>query len=259
MGDDYPDPRPPEPLYATSAAGVAMVSVAGPMMKGYSKYAECDTLRVREAVRAATASNDVRAILLVFDSPGGSVAGTQELADDVMAARQVKPVHAFADDCCCSAAYWVASQAERLTINSLGIAGSIGVFCVLEDTSQAAEMAGVKVHVISTGGMKGAAVDGTPITPAILADFQRLIDGTNAHFLAAVSRGRAPLTGDVLQAVATGQVWLGAEAVTLGLADAVGTMQQAHDSVAAEADRRARAKEALNLAGRGAMRISRTS
>lgn len=248
---------PLAPLYTMTTAGVAVVGITGPMMKGWSKYAECDTLRVREAVRAATASKDVQAILLVIDSPGGSADGTLELANDVAAARRAKPVHAFVDDCCASAAYWVASQAERISVNAVGLVGSIGTYCVVYDSSKAAEMEGVRVHVVSTGEHKGAQVPGTPVTPALLSDTQRIVDGFNAEFLAAVGRGRPALSGDALKAVATGQVWMGASAVTLGLADAVGTMQEAHDAVAAEASRRARAKEALNLAGQGAARISR--
>jgi signal peptide peptidase SppA len=255
MEDDYGDERPPapdRPLYDVSPQGIGVVHVRGSMMKGWSKFAECDTLAVRAAVRGATADARVRGILLAVDSPGGSVPGTQELADDVWAARQVKPVHAFAEDCCASAAFWVASQAERLTTNALGTVGSIGVFCVLYDESKAAEMEGVKVHVVSTGAHKGAGTPGTPVTDEVLADTQRLVDQVNEAFQAAVTRGRPSL--DVAK-VATGQVWLGADALRLGLVDAVGSMEQAHAAVVAESDRREgakRAAEARRLAA-GAM------
>lgn len=229
--------REPEPLYRVTASGVAVVSIAGAMMKGWSKYAECDTLRVREALRSAKGDDNVRAILLVIDSPGGSVAGTQELADDVAAARQFKPVHAFAEDCCASAAYWVASQAGRLTMNAMCLMGSIGVLSVVYDSSKAAEMEGVKVHVISTGPLKGAGTPGAPVTEDALAEHQQIVDAAGRHFFDAVSRGRAALAGDALKAVSTGGVWMGKDAVGLGLVDAVETMQQAHDALVAEADR----------------------
>lgn len=251
--EDYDAPaREPDPAsYQITPAGVAVVSLRGAMMKGWSKYAECDTLRVRAALRAATADPLARAILLVLDSPGGGVPGTQELADDVMAARQVKPVHAHVDDCCASAAYWVASQAERLTTNAMGTTGSIGVFCVLHDESKAAEMDGVKVHVVSTGGLKGAGTPGTPVTDEVLSDTQRLVDQVNALFHAAIVRARPGLSGEAMAKVATGQVWMGAEAVALGLVDAVCTLEDAHAAVLAEASRREgaqRAAEARRIA-----------
>jgi signal peptide peptidase SppA len=239
---------PPKPAYRVTPEGIAVVDIRGGMMKGWSKYAECDTLGVRSAVRAATADARARGILLVVDSPGGGVPGTQELADDVMAARQAKPVHAFIDDMGASAAYWVASQAERVTVNALGEVGSIGVYAVLVDESEAAEMAGVKVHVVSTGGHKGAGVAGTPITEATLTDTQRIVDQVNEAFHAAILRGRPSL--DVSK-VATGQVWIGAEAVGLGLVDAVEPMEQAYAALVAEAGRReaaTRSSEARRLA-----------
>lgn len=247
--DGYePEQGPPKPAYRVTPEGIAVVDIRGGMMKGWSKYAECDTLGVRSAVRAASADARARGILLVVDSPGGGVPGTQELADDVMAARQAKPVHAFIDDMGASAAYWVASQTERLSVNALGEVGSIGVYAVLVDESEAAEMAGVKVHVVSTGAHKGAGVAGTPITEAILSDTQRIVDQVNEAFHAAILRGRPNL--DVSK-VATGQVWMGPEAMSLGLVDAVESMEQAYAALVAEADRRdaaARTNEARRLA-----------
>lgn len=266
VGDNMPEmpgqeqPEQDAPCgYQVSTAGIALVPIHGAMMKGASKYAECDTLAVRRAVRMASESRAVRGILLVIDSPGGSVPGTQELADDVYAARQVKPVHAFSDDCCCSAAYWVGCQAERLTSNALGIVGSIGVYSVVEDTSEAASMEGVRVIVVSTGEAKGALVDGVPVSDAALSEVRRLVEGTNGYFQAAVARGRPGLAGDALGAVSTGQVWMGREALALGLVDAVGTLQEAHAAVAAEADRReavARGAEMRKIAA-GSMLRSR--
>lgn len=256
-GDHEAERGEPQPAYQVTPSGVAVVPARGAMMKGWSKYAECDTLAVRAAVRAATADPLVRGILLVLDSPGGGVPGTQELADDVMAARQVKPVHAFCEDLCASAAYWVASQSERMTVNALGEVGSIGVYAVLYDESARAEKEGVKVHVISTGEFKGAGVPGAPLPDAVLEDTQRLVDQVNGHFQAAIVRGRPGLAGEAMAKVATGQVWLGADAVALGLVDAVGTLDEAHAALVAEADRRdteKRSTEMRRIAAQGIVR-----
>ena len=133
---------------------------------------------------------DVRAFtLLHIDSPGGHVAGTKELADDVAAVDQSKPVHAYLEDAGASAAYWIASQARSVTANAMAMVGSLGTFTVLYDLSKAAAMEGVQVRIVSTGERKGAAAPGTPVTDADVAEAQRLVDGFDAFFRAAVRDG----------------------------------------------------------------------
>ena len=208
------------------SGGVATIFVSGPMLKGPSKFSETDTLQVRRAVRMATAAESVRGILLLIDSPGGVVAGTQELADDVAAAGKEKPVHAHIDDLGCSAAYWVASQAGRITANRTAVVGSIGAFTVIEDTSAVADALGVRVHVVQSGPMKAGAVDGVPVTAEVLDETQRIVDALAGDFFAAVGHGRR-LRGKALDSVTSGEVWTAGEAQGVGLLDEVGSAEAA--------------------------------
>jgi len=207
--------------------GLALVPLFGPMTKGASKYEGASTVMTRLAVKDAARNPDVRAIMLHVDSPGGMVAGTAELADEVSAASRIKPVHAHIDDMAASAAYWVASQATKVTANRLAQVGSIGTVAVVEDTSGAAELAGVKVHVISTGKHKGGFVDGAPVTKDQLADLQERVDGMNEHFLAAVSAGRGMSMGEVRK-LADGRVHLAEQALALGLIDEISSLEDAY-------------------------------
>lgn len=232
---------PGAPLFMVRADGIAVVPISGPMFKGFSKYSEANTIAIRQAVREAAASADVKGILLAIDSPGGTVAGTSDLADEVAQAGTVKPVHAYIEDFGASAAYWVASQAGRITANPTAEVGSIGTLAVVEDTSGAAQMAGVVVHVISTGPYKGAFVDGAPVTPEHLADLQRRIDALNAHFLDGVARGRR-MTTDTVQALADGRMHIASQAQQLGLIDAVGPLESAVSALRAQIDLRAAAQ-----------------
>lgn len=186
--------------------GIAIVPMTGAMMKGDSKFGGVSTLRARRALRMAVADPEIDGIMLHIDSPGGTVAGTKELADDVRAAGASKLLYVHADDLIASAAYWVGSQATRLTANATAEVGSIGTLAIVEDTSGAAEMDGVKVHVISTGEFKGAFADGAPVTEAHLADLQQAVDDLNAHFLAGIAAGR----GDRIKAAGGGAGSLGA-------------------------------------------------
>lgn len=219
MQDDEVRSAPPVP-YVMVGYGVAQIRIDGPMMKGFGKFGEFSTAFVRRALRAAAVDNAVGSVLLVFDSPGGYVAGTQDLANDVAAVNEVKPVYAYAEDLMASAAYWVAARARAIYANEAAQVGSIGVFAVLTDTSAAMDAAGVKVHVLSTGPLKGAGADGAPVTPEQLAAWQVEIDDTMALFEKSVRAGRQ-MTPKQFAAVATGGTWIASKAKDLGLIDAI--------------------------------------
>lgn len=220
--DDWNDgpSSPPPPPYAIQGEATAVVRVTGPMAKSAGKYAQTGTAAVRRALRAAVADPKVASVLLICDSPGGYVAGTQDLADDVAAANEVKPVVAYCEDLCCSAAYWVASAASKVYANASAEVGSIGVFMVVYDTSKAAELEGVKAHLVTTGPLKGAGADGVPVTDEHLAAWQTEVDAVMEAFGGTVRKGRG-MSAAQFSKVATGGIWTAKEAKDLGLIDGV--------------------------------------
>jgi len=229
---DLDGAAPPPLSYAVTPEGVGVLPLHGPSMKARSKYGGYSTVDARRQLRAMAADDRVGAILLHVDSPGGHVAGTKELADEVAAVDAVKPVHAYLEDAGASAAYWVASQARTIAANAMAMVGSLGTFTVLYDLSKSAEMDGVQVHVVSTGERKGASAPGTPVTDGDLVEAQRLVDGFDAFFRAAVRDGRE-LGVKEAGAIWTGSVWLGGEAKGLGLVDRVETLDATVERIAA--------------------------
>lgn len=220
------------------ANGVAVIHMSGVLMKGESKFGgTVNSIAIRRALRMAARDEDVTAIMLVIDSPGGSVAGTEDLANDVADINQKKPIYAHASDLTASAAFWVASQTRRITANSTAMVGSIGTVAVVEDTSKKAEMEGVKVHVISTGKFKGAFTDGTPVLEEHLSYLQEIINKTNEHFLNAVAKGRQMKMSD-LEKVADGRVFMADDAKAAGLIDQVQSLDHAISVVATRHGRR---------------------
>ncbi len=203
---------------------VAVLSIDGPMRKGTSKFAGTSTVEIRSQLRAAVKDSDITSILLHIDSPGGQVHGTKELADDIAQANSVKPVIAQIEDMGASAAFWIASQASQIFANETGFVGSIGAFAVLVDNSELHERAGVKVHVVGTGNMKGAGTEGTPITKEILADVQETVDSLNEFFLAAVMSGREMSRKEV-EKLATGQTFIADKALGFGLIDGIQSIE----------------------------------
>jgi len=206
-------------------SGIAVINISGQMQKGESKFGGTSTVATRKELRAAARSEDVAEILLLIDSPGGTVAGTKELADDIAAANAIKPVVAQFIDMTASAALWVGVHAGEVFANRMAQVGSIGVFAVVEDSSGKMEREGIKVHVVSTGPLKGAMVEGTEITKEHLAELQKSVDEFSEIFVESVANGRGIDVSDVA-AVADGRMMPSVEAVKVGLVDAVQSLDQ---------------------------------
>lgn len=208
--------------------GVAILSIQGPLTKQMTCMSwwlgGTSTVAARQTLRQMSKDAEVASILVYLDTPGGQVAGTGDLASEVARTRAVKPVWGYASDLCASAGYWIGSQCERLYANETALVGSIGTYMVVQDTSAIAKSAGVKVHVIRAGEMKGAGMSGTPITDAHLADFQRTVNALNAEFLAGVAKGRG-MTAEQVQTIADGRIHVGAAAQSLGLVDGIAALE----------------------------------
>lgn len=213
--------------YDVTDEGVALVNLRGPLMKFRSSLAPGTSTRfARQQIRQAMDDGQVGAILLVIDSPGGTVAGTSDLAEDVARASAKKPVYAFLEDLTASAAMWIASQTQKIIANSpTALVGSIGTYAVLHDYSGYAEKMGLKVHVVKAGEFKGAGEPGTEITQEQIAQVQSVVDSLNSEFLNAVARGRKMPLSQV-QAIADGRIHPANEAKRIGLVDAIQSIDQ---------------------------------
>jgi signal peptide peptidase SppA len=223
-GSDDPGYTVEDRVARVELAGVVMKNVPWVMsMCGGAAGAQ----QVQAAIERAVKDPAVDAILLVIDSPGGTLAGTQELADVIYAARAEKPIVAYASDLACSAAYWIGCQATEFLANETASIGSIGVYRTLVDSSRAYENEGLRVHLVRSAPQKGVGVDGIPITAEQLVVEQALIDQAADLFIGAVARGRS--TGaDRVRPLATGRTWYAPEAKDLGLIDDITSLAGAH-------------------------------
>ncbi len=201
---------------------VSVIDIAGVMTKGGSSMSRSgSTIRARQEVRRAANDPGVSGIVLRIDSPGGTVAGTSDLADEVTKAKAKKPVYAYVEDGAASAAYWVASQANKVYANSpTANIGSIGTFISLEDQSGKYAAEGIKPVVISSGGVKGMGVAGTEITDEQKQHLQEIVTEKQGSFTAAVANGRKMDVERVKQ-LADGRIHGAAKAQELGLIDGV--------------------------------------
>lgn len=206
--------------YQVTSNGVALIVMRGTMMKFRSSFGGCSTVATRRMIRKAAADEFVKSIVLVIDSPGGTVSGTKELADDVAKVAKSKPVYVQVEDYCCSAAYWVASQATKIFSNPTGQSACIGTYMVVDDTSQMYLEAGIKTYVIRAGEFKGAGVPGTEITEAQLAHWQECVNDLNDFFIQAVSKGRRVALGKAKE-WADGRSHIASKCLAMGIIDGV--------------------------------------
>lgn len=219
-------PSAPHPT-AKLAGSIKIVHVNGVMAKypqwWMSWLGGTSTLRALREIDEAAADASVGAILLHVDSPGGQVAGTDDLALSVRNANARKPVVAFLEDMAASAAYYVASQAGRIVANESAVIGSLGVLTVLSDTSMALSRAGIRIFVIGSAPLKALGGPGAEVTEEHLVELRALVDRSARLFLDRVASGRR-LPYDQARALFDGRVWGAQEAKRLRLIDEVGTL-----------------------------------
>ena len=205
--------------------GIAVIEIAGTLVHRGAWIGQSSGLTSYEGIgaqlQAALADPAIRGIALDIDSFGGEVAGAFDLADRIRAARQVKPVHAFVADHALSAAYALASQADRIILPRTGAVGSIGIVAMHSDMSGALDQKGIAVTLIHAGARK---VDANPYQPLPEAVRDRIageLEDLRQLFAETVAEGRGRRL-DTLRALGTeAAVFRGEAAVFAGLADEV--------------------------------------
>lgn len=174
--------------------------------------------------RQALNDPNTKAIVFDVDSPGGSVDGVQELAEEIYQGRKKKPSVAIARTQAASAAYWLAASAGELVITPSGSVGSIGVYAAHQDISKALEQEGVNVTLISAGKYKTEGNPFGPLEEEARAAMQSKVDDYYAAFVKDVATGRKASQASVREGYGQGRMLLAADAVKENLADRVATI-----------------------------------
>lgn len=207
---------------------IAVVHISGPIMKE-DNCGDPGTKTYESIIKQAAANPNIKGIILQIDSPGGTVAGTESLANTV--ASVGKPVVTLAEDLMASAAYWIGSKANYIFANTETTrVGSVGTMLSFADMQPYWEKQGVKFHEIYATKSTAKNAD---FAEARKGNYDNLIKNTldplNNVFLNSVKEAR----GTKLNAEKTlnGQVYTAADAIKYGLIDAVGNMQNAVDKI----------------------------
>jgi len=171
----------------------------------------------------------VRAILIRVDSPGGTVAASQEIAMEV--ARLTKPVVVSVGDVCASGAYMVSSQCDEIIATPTSSVGSIGVIAQIPNVEGLLDTLGIEFQVLTAGEYKDAGSPYRSLTATETALFEEYIDVAYREFIRIVAEGRQMPEAEV-EKMANGWIWPGTVALDMGLVDSIGTYNDALDRAA---------------------------
>jgi signal peptide peptidase SppA len=185
------------------------------------------TQQAGQAFQQALDDPSISAIILAIDSPGGTVDGTQALANQIFAARGQKPIIALADGVMASAAYWIGSAADQIFVaDGTTTLGSIGVVATHTDVSGSEAQRGVKTTEVTAGKYKRIASAYEPLSADGRQSIQDSVDYTYSLFVNDVARNRGTTPEAVIEDMADGRLFMGEQALQAGLADGMSTLQE---------------------------------
>src|SRR5262245_14064139 len=211
----------------TNYHGTAVVNIRGPLFRYRSIWTWLlgGTAVEQTALALHTAVDDptVQRIVLAINSPGGGIDGINELANMIRAANQTKPVTAYVEGMAASGAYWLASAAGRIVADETAQLGSIGVLATVIDDRAAEEKHGVKRYEIISSQSPLKRTD--PGTDQGRAQLQQMVDALAAVFIQKVAKFRGTSEEKVISGFGQGAVMPARDAVSVGMADALGSLE----------------------------------
>jgi protease-4 len=209
-------------LHKPGKARVGVVVASGEIGDGEQPAGSIGGETASKLLREAREDDDIAAVVLRVDSPGGSGLASEQIYREVAAIRaKGKPVVVSMGDLAASGGYYVAAPANRIFASANTITGSIGVFSALPTLDRTLGKVGVTVDGVGTTALSGKMRLDRPMDPALHDYLQMSVDHFYDVFLAHVAEGRGK-TREEVAAIAQGRVWTGADAKERGLVDELG-------------------------------------
>jgi signal peptide peptidase SppA len=215
-----------------ATAAVAVVPIFGPLTQRGDVVASNATRSaeaVADEVTSAAADNSIDAVVLLVDSPGGEVYGIPEAFNAIRQAAAIKPVVTSVSSVCASAALYLGSAATEIWVTPSGEIGSLGVYALHVDLSKALEESGEKPQFIvaSDSPFKTEGNSFEPLSDDARASLQKVVDRYMAMFVRDVAKGRSMSVETVRTKFGQGRMLSPQDAVEAGMADKIGTFNDA--------------------------------
>ena len=196
---------------------IALIRIEGPII---------DSTATLDEMKDYVKDSSIKAIVLRIDSPGGAVAPSQEIYEEVRKAVAKKKIVVSMGSVAASGGYYIASPATRIIANPGTLTGSIGVIMEIPNVEGLMNKIGVKTEVIKSGRHKDIASVFRGIKKEEKQILQSVLDNVHEQFILAVAEGRKMLHDDVVR-IADGRVFTGEQALKIGLVDELGNLEDA--------------------------------
>jgi protease-4 len=213
---------------------IAIVYAEGEIVNGQGSLRQVGGDRIASQLRQLRQDEDVKAVILRVNSPGGSATASEVIQREVKLTREVKPVVVSMGNYAASGGYWISTFANRIFAEPNTITGSIGVFGILPNLQKLANNNGINWDVVKTGRFADSQTVSRPKQPEELAIYQAAVDRIYYQFVTKVADSRK-LPASKVQEIAQGRVWSGLAAKQIGLVDEIGGINEAVKYAAQEA------------------------
>jgi protease-4 len=213
---------------------IAVVYAEGEIVDGEGDDGEIGGSKFSRALRKLRQDEEVKAVVLRVNSPGGSASASEVIQREVRLLRKIKPVIVSMGNYAASGGYWISTYGDRIFAEPTTITGSIGVFGLQFDVKRLANDFGVTFDSVKTGRFADALTISRPKTPEELAVFQRMVDWIYGEFVGKVAESRR-LDRARVEEIAQGRVWSGEEGKAVGLVDEIGGLDAAIEYAARKA------------------------
>ena len=215
---------------------IGVIIASGEILDGAQAAGTVGGETAAQLIRSAREDDDIKAIVLRVDSPGGSVFASEQIYREVRAAQaDGKTVVVSMGDLAASGGYYIASSADEIWAHPATITGSIGIFGAIPTFQNTLKKIGVSVDGVGTTSLSGQLRIDRPLGEDAKVLLQSFIERGYEEFLAHVAEGRKK-TRDEVHAIAQGRVWIGTDAKKNGLVDELGLFDQAVKSAAKRAE-----------------------
>lgn len=223
--------RPAEPP-ASIPDRLALIVASGEIHDGESTSGSIGSATLASLIREARNDERLKALVLRIDSPGGTVTGSEEIREELLAYKATgRPLVVSMGNVAASGGYWIATPADQIWASPATITGSIGIFGVLPTLENSLDKLGLSVDGVGTTALSGGTNIALPLSPLVARSLQLIVENGYARFLNIVAEARG-VTADEVHSVGQGRIWSGQTAQSLGLVDELGSLEDALDAAA---------------------------
>ena len=208
----------------TTGNHLAVVDIIGTIAADDKSVNSEDTIK---SLKKEFENKQSKAVILNINSPGGSPVQSDEIWQEIQILKKAhtdKKLYAVIGDTGASGAYYIASAADQIIVNSSSLVGSIGVIMPNYGVNGLMQKLGVEDRTMTSGSNKALLSMTQPVDPAQKAHVQGVLDNVHGHFIEAVKKGRGEKLKSNDPAIFSGLFWTGEQAVSLGIADRIGSV-----------------------------------